>query len=849
MDYQTIYKIKESEKATVELAALEGHSGPVVIKRLRGGNPEIYRLLCTVQNLHIPKVFACEQQGDELAIAEEYVDGENLAEYLEKNHVNDKEKLALALQLCEAVKFLHDMEPPMLHRDIKPSNILITGKGVVKLIDFDASRQYKEDNDSDTRHLGTVAYAPPEQFGYSQTDVRSDIYSMGVVFHELRPENKNLAEQWDKVCEKCTSFDPKNRYQSVEELKKDITELLSGKRFVHNICKKVAVVAAFGMMVGGIFALTERSKQIETTGQPTLQPTIPATIAPTKQPEATPTEIPEEDISIGVLKNCSGDFYAGYPMDIKVMLQDTVSCEINGLYFRFTEPLVWAEFAELERLQSWCYNIAEDGKSMLIKKEYLKELYSDTGSISFVISCDDGNMQEFCVNLLEGMPDNVSDLPKQEAEPVVTATPVPTTMLYPDIETVPTRIFYSYYQSYDVDFIIPNDTYTKYDVMNYATCYCYQTGDSVVIPGEMLEAQEGYVQISEQFMMSLEPMVYEFSFYFSNVFGTEQVYKRTVKVYSKEISQTSVGSKLIKSEHTVYAKYPGMVSNMIRNGENSRIKTVSLLLWNGATEESKPVYFELKSHGQVILVPGEDLWMHHNQGMEVTLCITFDDDTTEKMKIGFAEGYPNNPIFTEKYLEILNRADVYYLNLQEETNQLFGHNIENPELVRAIQYCHATGQMQEIPNEMIEVGTGYICISKEYMRQLEPLAYTFTFTMNQNEDLGRHVLVTQNTIKVIDEEKIRDYFRSVSRELSADMVGISGIVNAIFMKKVIGVSVLSEDNVVKQLEPEWYTIAGEGRYVLVKKEWFAKYSAGEQVTLVFCFDNGVEQKLTVTVRE
>ena len=63
MEYRTIFTIKESEKATVELAAIEGHIGPVVVKRLRGANPDIYRLLCHAQNSHVPQVYAVEEQG------------------------------------------------------------------------------------------------------------------------------------------------------------------------------------------------------------------------------------------------------------------------------------------------------------------------------------------------------------------------------------------------------------------------------------------------------------------------------------------------------------------------------------------------------------------------------------------------------------------------------------------------------------------------------------------------------------------------------------------------------------------------------------------------------------------
>ena len=204
MEYQIIFTMKESEKATVMLAAMEDHIGPVVVKRLRGAKPDIYRLLMDTRDLHIPGVFACEEADGHLTVVEEYIGGESLEEYLKENSLTDNEKLHLAVQLCEVVWFLHSMNPPVIHRDIKPSNILIDESGILKLIDFDASRRYREENDGDTRLLGTVEYAPPEQFGYSQTDVRSDIYSMGVVFHSMQLfEDATKAMQWEKIFEKC----------------------------------------------------------------------------------------------------------------------------------------------------------------------------------------------------------------------------------------------------------------------------------------------------------------------------------------------------------------------------------------------------------------------------------------------------------------------------------------------------------------------------------------------------------------------------------------------------------------------------------------------------------------------
>ena len=346
MEYQTIFTIKESEKATVELVAMEGHIGPVIMKKLLGANTDIYRLLCHAQNPHIPQVYAVEEQGEMLLVAEEYVDGENLEDYLVQETLNDEAKWELALQLCEAVEFLHSMEPPVIHRDIKPSNILITGKGMLKLIDFDASRQYKElQNSGDTRLLGTVEYAPPEQFGYSQTDVRSDIYSMGVVFHGLQiSEHKKATEQWARIAEKCTSFDPKNRYQSVAELAGEIEKLKNKKKF--NLWKPAGLVGvlAVGMaavLLSGMWMKPNRESEgdaVIATGTP----------SPTLTP--TPTPVPE---LLLIPETINQHFYPGLAEETELILRHS-----------------WGERQKPWEWHGTCYNYA-DGTTVTVSQDMI----------------------------------------------------------------------------------------------------------------------------------------------------------------------------------------------------------------------------------------------------------------------------------------------------------------------------------------------------------------------------------------------------------------------------------------------------------------------------------------------
>ncbi len=233
MKYITIQVIKKSERSEVVFAAMDEMDVPVVVKRLQGANPEIYRSISKLRNSHIPRIYCVEEKEDELLVAEEYIDGRTLDVYLAEETLTDIKKLELMVQLCEALEVLHQCNPPVIHRDIKPSNILITTDGILKIIDFDASRQYKtEKNTSDTRLLGTVEYAAPEQFGYAQTDVRSDIYSAGVVFNEIETEKESsYARGLKRLIDKCTSFDPENRYRDVTELKRDLLKCIEKAKY------------------------------------------------------------------------------------------------------------------------------------------------------------------------------------------------------------------------------------------------------------------------------------------------------------------------------------------------------------------------------------------------------------------------------------------------------------------------------------------------------------------------------------------------------------------------------------------------------------------------------------------
>ena len=189
----------------------------VVWKRIHAtGLP--YAILAEHPHPLWPAVLCCAEDGADTVVVEEYAEGEPLSARLSaKRFLEEREAADILTQLCDGLAVLHGLG--IVHRDIKPSNLILQN-GTVRLIDFDAARTVKEEQPEDTALLGTKGYAPPEQFGYGQTDARSDLYAVGVTMKKmLGPEYRGWLSP---ILEKCTELDPKRRYASAAELKRAV---------------------------------------------------------------------------------------------------------------------------------------------------------------------------------------------------------------------------------------------------------------------------------------------------------------------------------------------------------------------------------------------------------------------------------------------------------------------------------------------------------------------------------------------------------------------------------------------------------------------------------------------------
>ena len=175
----------------------------------------------------IPKIRDIIEFEDRIVIIEEYIPGKNLQQvYDEQGPLSDKVVADYAIQLCDILKKVHSLNPPIIHRDIKPSNVILKNDGSLVLIDFNAAKEVNQSKSRDTYLIGTPGYSAPEQYGFGSSYIPTDIYAMGNLMLALLTgdtEPTKLGKTWlKKVIFKCLNMDPKNRYQSADKLKKAI---------------------------------------------------------------------------------------------------------------------------------------------------------------------------------------------------------------------------------------------------------------------------------------------------------------------------------------------------------------------------------------------------------------------------------------------------------------------------------------------------------------------------------------------------------------------------------------------------------------------------------------------------
>ena len=191
-------------------------------------NEHVYAFLRDHKNRNVAAIQAFWKDGESLVVIEELIQGRTLDEILRGTETSGSapglsfsERIDILSQICDGLEFLHSADPPIIHRDIKASNIMVTDDGIVKIIDYDAAKIYITGQDKDTMMIGTQGLAAPEQYGFAQSDVRTDLYALGKLIERMLPGNVDA----NRIAKKATEMDPKKRYTSAAQMKAQILRI------------------------------------------------------------------------------------------------------------------------------------------------------------------------------------------------------------------------------------------------------------------------------------------------------------------------------------------------------------------------------------------------------------------------------------------------------------------------------------------------------------------------------------------------------------------------------------------------------------------------------------------------
>ena len=207
-------------------------------------------ILAHLNHPNLPNVYDYFEEGGCFYLVMDYVEGEDLTDQLDHSPGGLPQETVVewALQLCDVLDYLHGQAPPVIFRDMKPANVMVTPEGTVKLIDFGVARLFDPTKRTDTLKMGTVGYAPPEQYaGQGQTTARSDIYALGATLHELltgadptaqpfvfippRTLNSSISPSLSKVMMRAVNLNPGDRFPSAKAMRDALEKTTRPRRF------------------------------------------------------------------------------------------------------------------------------------------------------------------------------------------------------------------------------------------------------------------------------------------------------------------------------------------------------------------------------------------------------------------------------------------------------------------------------------------------------------------------------------------------------------------------------------------------------------------------------------------
>ena len=297
-EHWTVYEcLKESEDSSTFLVKETATGILCVLKWGRNrqteflrNEMEIMKKMADRKLSGIPKAYRIFEENGEVYLVREYIEGMSLAQMvLQKGGISEAEICRISRKICQTAEQFQNPDEPMIHRDIKPENIVVTPGSEVVFIDFGTMRSYKKDGSRDTFVVGTRGTAAPEQYGYTQTDQRTDVYAIGQTMLYMVSESYEMnqlsecavSRRMKKIIEKACSFEPDKRYGDAAQLRRAVEKCQANNR--KKVYKKAGAV--FGLIAAGyILAIFSpdgtviENKRIETAEQSAAEEQIQAEI-------------------------------------------------------------------------------------------------------------------------------------------------------------------------------------------------------------------------------------------------------------------------------------------------------------------------------------------------------------------------------------------------------------------------------------------------------------------------------------------------------------------------------------------------------------------------------------------
>ncbi len=144
------------------------------------------QILAHLEHPNVVRSLASMEVDGQLVMALEFIEGRTLREELvARGRLPWQEAVPIVVGIARALDVAHRQEPAIIHRDLKPENVMRTPSGELKVMDFGIAKVLEAAHATNTQSVGTLQYMSPEQIDAQSIDVRSDLYSLGLIFYEM----------------------------------------------------------------------------------------------------------------------------------------------------------------------------------------------------------------------------------------------------------------------------------------------------------------------------------------------------------------------------------------------------------------------------------------------------------------------------------------------------------------------------------------------------------------------------------------------------------------------------------------------------------------------------------------